>query len=132
MLVQITDSAGGAVPTAGEEYDLVCSVLGAENLKPTITYQWTKNSDMLQSIGTSSNTPSFTPIRVSDAGTNYSCLVTIASSYLTGNIIAMTSYMVRIQSELKWRNYNILLLKLLHVCMWRPCSSKSIFYHIVK
>ena len=99
IAIHITDSAGGAVPTTGEDYDLVCSVIGAEKLNPTITYQWRKNGDMSQS---NSNTLSLiAPVRVSDAGTNYSCLVTIASSYLTGNIAAMTSYIVRIQSEFK-------------------------------
>ena len=40
--IQIGD--GGVTPTAGENYQLTCSVSGAENLSPTITYRWTKNS----------------------------------------------------------------------------------------
>ena len=103
IAIQITDSISGTIPTAGEDYNLICSVLGAENLNPIITYRWTKNGDMLQSIiGTNFNILSLiAPIRVSDAGTNYSCFITIASSYLTGNITAMTSHTVRIQSEFK-------------------------------
>ena len=97
MSVQITD--GGATPIAGENYELICSVSGADNLNPTITYQWTKNSDGQIQVGTNSNTLSFTPLQLSD-GASYVCAVTIASSYLTGDIAAMSvnPQDVRIQS----------------------------------
>ena len=87
------------VPTAGEDYNLVCSVLGAEQLNPIITYQWRKTSDN-SDIGTNSNTLPFAPVRVSDMG-NYSCMITITSNYLLENITAMTSQIVRIQSKFK-------------------------------
>ena len=74
-------------------------MFGAENLNPIITYRWTKNSDSSQ-IGTNSSILSFTPIRISDAG-NYSCLVTVDSSYLAGHIAAVVSHIVRIQSKFK-------------------------------
>ena len=98
IAIQITESTGGDVPFAGEDYDLICSIFGAENLNPIIIYQWTKNSDSSQ-IGTNSNTLSFTPARISDVGNEYSCSVTIASSYLSGNIAAVVSHTVRIQSK---------------------------------
>ena len=87
--------------TAGENYLLTCSVLGAENLNPTITYRWTKNNGTL--VGENSNTLFFTPLRLSNAG-SYICEVIISSNYLT-DIIAMnaTSQDVTIQSEF----YNI-------------------------
>ena len=83
--VQISD--GGVTPTAGENnYLLMCSVSGAENLNPTITYRWIKNSGT--QVGTNSSNLSFTPLRLSDAA-NYVCEVTISSSYLTGDIVTM-------------------------------------------
>ena len=96
MSIQITESTNGNVPIAGMPYDLICNALGAENLNPNITYQWTKNSDSSQ-IGTNSNILSFAPIRITDSG-NYSCLVNVDSSYLAGHITAAMSHRVKIQS----------------------------------
>ena len=96
--VQISD--GGAAPTAGENYQLTCSVSGANNLNPTITYQWTRNSGSGQTpVGTNLNVLSFTPLRLSDAA-SYGCEVRISSSYLASEIIAMNSFNIRIQCEL--------------------------------
>ena len=83
--------------TAGENYLLTCSVLGAENLNPTITYRWIRNNST--QVGTNSNTLFFTPLRLIDAG-SYVCEVIISSNSLT-DIIAMnaTSQDTRIQSE---------------------------------
>lgn len=100
IAIQITEISDRDIPFAGEDYDLICSILGAENLNSTITYQWIKNHDSSQ-IGTNSNTLSFNPVRISDAGTEYSCSVTIASSYLSGNTAAVMSHRVRIQSKFK-------------------------------
>ena len=96
MSVQIRD--GGATPTAGENYLLTCNVSGAENLNPTISYRWIKNSQT--PVGTNSNTLSFTPLQLSDAA-SYICEVTISSSYLSGDIVAMNTNPqdIRIQSE---------------------------------
>ena len=94
MVVQIINTG---IPTAGENYQLTCAVLGAENLNPTITYQWTKNNIQMQ-IKSNSETLSFTPLRLSDAA-NYACTVTIASSYLTGDISVMNFQEVTVQSE---------------------------------
>ena len=57
-----------------------------------------KNLDDSSLIGNGSSTLSFNPVRLSDAA-NYSCLVTIGSSYLTGNIAMMASFKVKIHSE---------------------------------
>ena len=85
-------------PTAGENYLLTCSVSGAKNLSPTITYRLTKNNGT--QVGANSNTLFFTPLRLSDAA-SYGCEVTISSSYLSGNIVAMSANTqdIRIQSE---------------------------------
>ena len=99
MSVQITDD--GTTPTAGENYLLICRVSGAEDLNPTITYRWTKNSGSDQTqVGTSSSTLSFTPLRLSDAA-SYVCEVTISSSSFSRDIVAMSvnTYDVWIQSE---------------------------------
>ena len=98
MSVQIS---GGATPTAGEDYQLTCSVSGAENLNPTTTYRWIRSSSSGQTqVGTNSNILSFTPLRLADAA-SYFCEVTIHSSYLTGNIVAMniSPQSITIQSE---------------------------------
>ena len=104
--IQISD--GGATPTGGQNYQLSCSVSGAENLNPTIMYRWIKSSGSGQTqVGTSS-TLSYTPLRLSDAA-SYVCEVTISSSYLTGDIMAMNvnPQNVRIQSELKQYRYRL-------------------------
>ena len=98
MSVQISDS--GATPIAGEDYQLTCSVSGAENLNPTTTYRWTRNSGSGQTqVGANSNTLSFTPLRLADAA-SYVCGVTVSSSYLASDITARSSLDVRIQCEL--------------------------------
>ena len=97
--VQVTDS--GATPTAGDYYQLTCSVSGDENLNhTTTTYRWTKNSGSGQLQVGASSTLSFTPLRLSDAA-SYVCEVIISSSYLTRDIVAMNvnPWDVRIQSE---------------------------------
>ena len=101
MSVQV--SGGGTTSTAGEDYQLTCRVSGAENLNPTTTYRWTKNSGSGQTqIGTNSNTLSFTPLQLADAA-SYVCEVTIRSSYITGDIVAMNfnPQNISIQSEFK-------------------------------
>ena len=101
--VSVQVSGSGVTPTAGEDYQLTCSVSGDENLNPTnTTYRWTKNSGSSQTqVGTNSSTLSFTPFRLSDAA-SYVCEVTIRSSYLASDITAVTnSFSIRIQCELK-------------------------------
>ena len=69
-------------------YTLTCSVTGAENLSPTITYQWTRDIGTTQTqVETNSNTLSFSPLSLSDAG-RYTCDVTVSSPYLNSDIMA--------------------------------------------
>ena len=99
MSVEISDS--GATPTAGQNYQLRCNAIGADNLNPTTTYRWTKNSGSGQTqVGASSDILSFTPLRLADAA-SYVCEVTISSNYLTDDIVAMNinPQDIRIQSE---------------------------------
>ena len=105
IVIQITASHGD-IAIAGEDYNLICSVLGAEHLNPIITYQWRKNDDSyLTEIN--STVLSFAPARISDAGANYSCIVTIVSSFLTDSVVIMTSHRVRIQSKFTYYHVNV-------------------------
>ena len=86
-----------------EDYQLICSISGANNLNPNITYQWTKNSGFRSGqiqIGANSNTLSFTPLRLPDAA-SYVCTVTITSILLAGDTVIANSQDIRIQSILR-------------------------------
>ena len=96
MSVQVSEVGG--ILTSGENLDLSCTVLGAENINPTIVYQWIKSNGSQTMVGTDSNTLSFTPLRLS-SGSRYICMVTITSSYLTGDFVAMNSQEIRVQSK---------------------------------
>ena len=80
---------------------LTCDVSGANNLNPTITYQWTRNDGSTQTpFGTNSNTLILSPLRLSNAG-DYTCSVTVSSTLLNNDIITSsgTPQRVMIQSE---------------------------------
>ena len=78
---------------------LTCNVSGADNLNPTITYQWTRNDQPVP--GATTNTFNFSPLRLSQAGV-YTCSATVGSSFLSGDINANAGnpQTVMIQSEL--------------------------------
>ena len=79
----------------GQSYSLTCDVTGAENLSPSITYQWTKNNGT--QVGTD-GVLSFSPLRLSDAG-RYTCQPTVSSPSLSGDITMTDAHDVRIQSK---------------------------------
>ena len=112
--VEIVDSTGGAFPMAGQNYDIICGVHGAENLNSTITYQWTRNNET--GNDNNSRSLSLTPVRISDAGTSYFCSATIVSNYLTGHtigtVLSPRSKLI-IKSELINYFTNLLLLLIL-------------------
>ena len=88
IVVMVSDD--GATPSLGQSYTLTCSVTGANNINPTITYQWTKNNGtQTQVVGTNSNTLSLSPLRLSDTG-QYTCSVTVSST-LISSVITATS-----------------------------------------
>ena len=77
----------------------MCTVSGAENLNPSITYQWTKNNGTQTQIQVGTyQVLSFSPLRLSDAG-RYTCQATVRSSYLNNNITVTDSQNVTFQSE---------------------------------
>ena len=85
-------------------YSLKCGVTGAENLNPSITYQWTKNNGTHDQIipGNRANPEvlSFSPLKTSNGG-RYTCQVTISSFFLNNDITIMDSQNVTVQSKLK-------------------------------
>ena len=96
--VQITTS--GALILGQSGYSLTCGVTGAENLNPSISYQWTKNNGtQTQMIGTNSKTPSFSRLLPTHAGL-YSCNVTVLSAYVSN--VVYTSNSFEVTSKLIW------------------------------
>ena len=79
----ITAMVSGGTPTVGENYSLTCTVTGADQLNPTMTYQWFKDSTTIS--GKRQSTLSFSPLRVSDTG-KYRCFVTVSSTLLSHSI----------------------------------------------
>ena len=72
---------------------------GAENLNPSISYQWTKNNgtQIYTQTGSDPSVLSFSHFRLSDVG-EYTCQATISSPYLH-DITVIASQHVAIQSE---------------------------------
>ena len=64
------------VETAGENYNLVCHLLGIDQSQSMVSYQWTKSNSTSQTQVGTTNTLSFTPLKLSDAG-QYICTVTV-------------------------------------------------------
>ena len=81
-------------------YSLRCSIGGAGNLNPSITYQWTKNNGTQSQIG-ADEVLSFSPLRLSDAG-RYTCQATVSSPYLNNDITVMRTQDVRLHSEFSY------------------------------
>ena len=77
-------------------YTLTCVVSGADNINPTITYQWTRNGETVQD--SSSRTLSLAPLTLSSAG-EYTCNATVNSNLLNSDIQAFDTQRVDIQSE---------------------------------
>ena len=93
------DSNG--ISQIGENFNLICKVLGAGTLHPNTIYRWIKNStdDIINTqIINSFSTLFFRPLNYSDAGL-YTCLVEINSTYLNRVITFNDSRNVSIQSK---------------------------------
>jgi hypothetical protein len=81
-------------------------VTGAENLNPSITYQWTNNNGT--QVGTA-EVLSSSSFRLSDAG-QYTCRAAVGSPLLNDDINMTNTHDVRIQSKFGYI--------LVHVCRW--------------
>ena len=77
---------------------LTCDVSGADNLTPTIAYQWTRDGETVPD--SDSRTLSLSPLQLSHAG-NYTCHATISSPLLSNSISATSDNTnITISSEL--------------------------------
>ena len=84
--VKINSSRGNLL--LGGDYNLTCTVVGADKLNPMISYEWihTQNDELDDN---KNSILSFSPFKLSHAG-DYSCVVNITSNYIR-DIITMTS-----------------------------------------
>ena len=74
---EISESTGTS--TAGQRYVLLCNMHGLENFSSTISYKSTKNNGTTWvQVGSNSETLSFSPLRLSDAG-QHTCHVSVSS-----------------------------------------------------
>ena len=92
VLTELTFSAeisNTGVTVAGQSYALHCNVAGTERFSAILSYKWTKNNGTLTHVGFDSESLTFSPLRLSDAG-QYICHVT-ASSDVTNEQVANTS-----------------------------------------
>ena len=104
------------------DYSLTCGVTGAENLDPSITYQWTKNNGTLTQIqvGADPRVLSFSSLRFADAG-RYTCQATVSSPYLNNDITMTDSQDITLQSEFSY------IIIISHLCILLPKTSKIIY-----
>ena len=80
----ITVMVSGGTPTVGESYSLTCTVTGADQLNPTITYRWIKDNTVIS--GETQSILSFSSLSQLDAG-QYRCDVNVSSTLLIRNIL---------------------------------------------
>ena len=74
-----------------QSHSLNCSQSGAENIDPTITYEWSKDINGKETVVGNTSTLHFSHLNLSDAA-KYTCTVTVNSSYLNeGNGIVNQS-----------------------------------------
>ena len=74
----------------------ICGVSGADDLNPTIAYQWTRDGG--REVSSSSTLP-ISPVGLSDAG-NYTCRATVNSDLLINDITVSANQIVMVQGEL--------------------------------
>ena len=91
------DISESVTPTLQESYTLTCSVSGAQNLNPIISYQWIKYNGIQKEVVTDTNTLSFQHLRLSDAG-QYICSANVSSDYLDETVSVILSQDVKLQS----------------------------------
>ena len=91
------DNVGNAV--AGTSHTLSCSVSGGNLEGATMAYVWQQNS--MNITGATSSTYDITPVQLSDAGSVYTCRVTVMASYwdVSGSFGASGSGTLVVSSE---------------------------------
>ena len=89
----------GNVSIGGQGFSLSCVVSGAENLSPTITYNWIKDNGTRILVDSHRSVLSFPSLRLSDAG-QYSCQVIVDSPYLRDNLdVTSTTFAIHLQGK---------------------------------
>lgn len=81
LLIDLTiyaEIGNTGISTAGKDYTLTCNVSGLEKFSSIVSYKWIKNNGTEIQVGFNSNTLSFSPLRLSDAGL-YTCHVSVSS-----------------------------------------------------
>ena len=101
IVVTVTANLNAPLVVGQTGNTLTCDVSGADNLNPTINYQWTRNDGAtLTQVGNSRSLP-LSPLRLTNAG-DYTCNITVSSTLLNNDIkmSADNSQSVIIQSKL--------------------------------
>jgi len=89
---------------AGQNYSLNCSVIGAETLKPNITYCWYNESSNPRIRLVTNKTLTLLHLQEYYTG-NYTCEMSLTSPYLRENLIRREMKKVIVQSKLLWYSY---------------------------
>ena len=84
------------IQRVGETFQFVCEASGIHNLNPVITFSWI-NAQSRQ-VGTNSSIFSLQSVKLSDAG-EYTCMVTISSTYLRVSLTSNASENLIIESK---------------------------------
>ena len=98
ITVKVTSSLNAPLMVGQTGNSLLCNISGADNLNPTIAYQWTRDGVTVQ--GGSSNILNFSPLRLSLAGV-YTCSATVTSNFLNSaiEVSASNNQTVTIEGE---------------------------------
>ena len=94
--VVITPAGSSA---AGQNYSLNCSVIGADILKPNITYCWYNESSNPRNRLVASDTLTLPHLKEYYTG-NYTCEMNLRSPYLLENLIRRAMKKIIVQSKL--------------------------------
>jgi len=84
---------------AGQSYSLNCSVIGAETLKPNITYCWYNESSNPRNQLVTNETLTLPQLQEYYTG-NYTCEMNLSSPYLLENLIRRAMKKIVVQSKL--------------------------------
>ena len=84
---------------AGQSYSLNCSVIGAEILKPNITYCWYNESSNPRNRLVTNETLTLPHLQEYYTG-NYTCEMNLTSPYLSESLIRRAMKKIIVQSKL--------------------------------
>ena len=84
---------------AGQNYSLNCSVIGADILKPNITYCWYNESSNPRNQLVASDTLTLPHLQEYYTG-NYTCEMNLTSPYLSESLIRRAMKKIIVQSKL--------------------------------